>query len=278
MLAPPARQMHYAVVFFLEMIMKFKHLFFGLVTGTLLLLATGCGKQESPVATASDNASKNPAPAAGEKQQTLQEPNRAGNQSAPKARQETIVANNPAPTSDAATRASVPVLSDSASSPPTTQVQATPSNPSANPTAASPAEATGTPGTTVSNVLQSQQQALAQAATNQFQTMTAAATNQIQAMAVAATNKALAASGMTNQTAASATNTVQALLDQAKTLTANQKYQDALGYVAQLYNTKLTPDQKQQVDSLKAQIQSAMAQKAESEATSALGGLLGGKK
>ena len=248
--------------------MKFKHLFFRLVTGTLLSLATGCGKPESSVPPANDNAGKNPASAAGEKQQTLQDPNRAGSQSAPKARQETIVANNPAPTSDAATRESAAVLSDSASNPPATQVQASPTTQSSvKPGAASAVEAPGTTASTVSNTLQSQQQALAQAATNQFHSM-----------AAAATNKALAALGMTNQTPASATNTVQALLEQAKTLTANQKYQDALGYVAQLYNTKLTPDQKQQVDSLKAQIQSAMAQKAESEATSALGGLLGGKK
>jgi hypothetical protein len=157
-----------------------------------------------------------------------------------------------------------------------------------------------------SSMFQSEKQALAQAATNQFQTTAAAgtnralaalgmtnqvvasatnqsqtmaaATNQFQAMAAAATNKGLAALGMTNQALASGTNQVQALLEKAKTLTANQKYQDALGYVTQLYNTKLTPDQKQQVDALKAQIQTAMAQKAESQATSVLGGFLGGKK
>jgi hypothetical protein len=158
-----------------------------------------------------------------------------------------------------------------------------------------------------SSLFQSEKQALAQAATNQFpataaagtnralaalgitnqvvasatnqsQTMAAAATNQFQAMAAAATNKALAALGMTNQALASGTNQVGALLEKAKILTANQKYQDALGYVTQLYNTKLTPDQKQQVDTLKAQIQTAMAQKAESQASSVLGGFLGGKK
>ena len=59
---------------------------------------------------------------------------------------------------------------------------------------------------------------------------------------------------------------------------ADNPSQDALGYVTQLYNTKLTPDQKQQVDALKAQIQAGMAQKAESEASSVLGGFLGGEE
>ena len=101
-----------------------------------------------------------------------------------------------------------------------------------------------------------------------------AGTDQLHALAGAATNGAVAAMGMTNQTASTATNQVQALLDQAKNLTSNQKYQEALGTLTQVYNSKLTPDQQQQADSLKAQIQSSMTQKA----GSALGGILGGKK
>jgi hypothetical protein len=296
--------MHYAAVFFLKMIMKSKQLLSVLVAGTLLSLATGCGKQESSVAPGSDNASKNPPLATSEKQQT--QSSQAGSQSAPKATQE--VANSPVQASDAVTKASTPVLSNSGSNPSTAQTQANTTDQSTvKPPVSSVSGTSATPGGMVSDTLQSQQQALAQAATNQFQTMAvaatnkalaalgmtnqalanvtsqsqsiaAASTNQFQAMAAAATNKALAALGMTNQALASATNQVQALLEQAKTLTANQKYQDALGYVTQLYNTKLTPDQKQQVDALKAQIQSAMAEKAESQATSVLGGFLGGKK
>jgi outer membrane PBP1 activator LpoA protein len=64
------------------------------------------------------------------------------------------------------------------------------------------------------------------------------------------------------------------LLDQAKNLTSNQKYQEALGTLTQLYATKLTPEQKQQADDLKAQIQTAVSQKA----ASTLGNFLGGKK
>ena len=70
------------------------------------------------------------------------------------------------------------------------------------------------------------------------------------------------------------TNQVQALLEQAKNLTSNQKYQEALGTLTQLYNTKLTPEQKQQADELKVQIQPAVTQKA----ASSLGNFLGGKK
>lgn len=106
------------------------------------------------------------------------------------------------------------------------------------------------------------------------QTLQQAGTDQLHALAGAATNGAVAAMGMTNQTASTATNQVQALLDQAKNLTSNQKYQEALGTLTQVYNSKLTPDQQQQADSLKAQIQSSMTQKA----GSALGGILGGKK
>ena len=83
---------------------------------------------------------------------------------------------------------------------------------------------------------------------------------------------------ITNQLGSVATNQVQALLEKARNLTSNQKYQEALGTVTQLYTTKLTPEQKQKVDDLKSQIQTAITQKATSEASSALGNILGGKK
>ena len=100
------------------------------------------------------------------------------------------------------------------------------------------------------------------------------ANDQLQALAAALTNKVAAALGTTNQLASMATTQVQALLDQAKSLTANEKYQEALATITQLYSNQLTPAQKQQVDALKAQIQTAMGQKA----GSALGNFLGGKK
>jgi CHASE3 domain sensor protein len=53
---------------------------------------------------------------------------------------------------------------------------------------------------------------------------------------------------------------------------------DALDTIKQLAGTKQTPDQQKSVDDLKAQIQSALAKAAGSDAASALGGALGGKK
>lgn len=93
-------------------------------------------------------------------------------------------------------------------------------------------------------------------------------------MATAITNKVASALGTTNQLASAAVTQVQALLDQAKSLTANEKYQEALATLSQLYNSQLTAEQKQQVDALKVKIQTAMSQKA----ASTLGNFLGGKK
>jgi hypothetical protein len=70
----------------------------------------------------------------------------------------------------------------------------------------------------------------------------------------------------------------QALIDRAKGLVTEQKYQEALGSLGQLSNLKLTPEQQKLVDDLKAQIQSALAKAIPTNAASALGGALGGKK
>ena len=75
--------------------------------------------------------------------------------------------------------------------------------------------------------------------------------------------------------ASAASSQAQALIDRAKALVTDQKYQEALTTLQQLASVQLTPEQQKLVDDLKAQIQTALAKKAASDA---LGGVLGGKK
>jgi hypothetical protein len=62
----------------------------------------------------------------------------------------------------------------------------------------------------------------------------------------------------------------QGLIDKAKSLVGEQKYQEAMTSLSQLGNLKLTPDQQKIVDGLKAQIQSALAKATTSDAASAI--------
>jgi outer membrane PBP1 activator LpoA protein len=70
----------------------------------------------------------------------------------------------------------------------------------------------------------------------------------------------------------------QGLIDRAKSLVADKKYEDALASLSQLASMKLTPDQQKLVDDLKGQIQAALGKTTAGDAASALGGALGDKK
>jgi vacuolar-type H+-ATPase subunit H len=70
----------------------------------------------------------------------------------------------------------------------------------------------------------------------------------------------------------------QEIIDKAKSLVGENKYQDALNALQGLAGMSLTDEQQKIVDGLKKQIQDALAKKAAGEATSAVGNILGGKK
>ncbi len=78
--------------------------------------------------------------------------------------------------------------------------------------------------------------------------------------------------------AAAASGTAQTLIDKARGLVTEKKYQDALTVLGQLSDLKMTDDQKKLVESLKTQIQKALAGQAATDGASAVGNLLGGKK
>ena len=75
-------------------------------------------------------------------------------------------------------------------------------------------------------------------------------------------------------TAAAATSKAQEWIDKANGLVAESKFSEASSALQQLAGLKLTPEQQQLVDSLKEQIQKALAAKATGEGVSAVGNLL----
>ena len=97
-----------------------------------------------------------------------------------------------------------------------------------------------------------------------------------QADSVAASAKATAADAVKQVEAAkdSAVNNVNAVIEKAKTLISETKYEDASKLLQQLAAQTLTPEQQKLVDDLKAQIQKALASKATGDASGAVGNLL----
>lgn len=76
----------------------------------------------------------------------------------------------------------------------------------------------------------------------------------------------------TQSTAAAATAKAQEIIDKAKALVADNKFQEGLTALNSLAGMTLTPDQQKMVDDLKATIQKALS----SNAAKAVGNILGG--
>jgi hypothetical protein len=116
------------------------------------------------------------------------------------------------------------------------------------------------------------------AATRETQNSTATMVDEVkkQADAVTVNAKATAADAVKQVEAAkdSAVSNVNAVIEKAKTLVAETKYEDASKLLQQLAVQTLTPEQQKFVDDLKAQIQKALASKATSDASGAVGNLL----
>ena len=98
------------------------------------------------------------------------------------------------------------------------------------------------------------------------------------AVTTAAQEAMRATANQATNSVAAANSQVQTLIEKAKGLVTDQKYKDALTVVQQLSGMTLTPEQRSLVDGLKTQIQTALAKNAASDASSALGNILGGKK
>lgn len=235
--------------------MKNTSILLNMAAGAMVFLFSGCSKQETSASNPANPAPQTTSQAAPESPRAVEKP---------KAANDGPVAETPNQEAPAQVASSA---NNSVSQSPEKTAEAPKS--SAEEKAAQPVNAPATALTT--NAIVPLANAAESLIASQKLTAAQAATNQLQALGQTATNQAQSA-------ALSATNQVQGLIEKAKGLASNQKYQDALNTVQQLYTTKLTPDQQKAVDGLRAQIQAAMTKTTASNATSILGGILGGKK
>ncbi|HWH69290.1 MAG TPA: hypothetical protein VNT26_07880 [Candidatus Sulfotelmatobacter sp.] len=147
----------------------------------------------------------------------------------------------------------------------------------ANAAVSSAKQAVAQPLQAATNQAQATATALATTATNAANAAVSSA-QQMLVQKLAVTQSVPALSNQVQTVAGTATNQVQGLIEKAKSLTSNQKYQEALTVVQQLSQIQLTPEQQKLVADLKGQVQSALAKQAGTNALSALGSILGGKK
>ncbi len=143
------------------------------------------------------------------------------------------------------------------------------------PKPASPAASETQPAAETAKAAVEQVKSTATAAAEQAATT---AKTQTEAAVTAVTTQAQEIASQASAAPAAVTAQAQQLIDKAKGLVSNEKYQEALNVVQQLASMKLTPEQQKLVDDLKPQIQAALAKAAGSNAASALGNILGGKK